>query len=135
MKNIKLTIKIFVPILIITSLVAFRVLFYQQNSGQEILGKYSSTEDANWVWEFRSDGKLYDYYEEKLKDVYFFSIETTSPQCGVKVDVGPLFKYLSLKNVKGDKEENCYEIYSLDNESLQIMYFNSSGFMSFKKSK
>ena len=121
------------PITVIALTVGFNMFFNQHNSNESLLGKYVSTEDPNWVWEFKTDGKLYDYYEGKLSDVYYFSIEKTSPQCGFEVDEGPLFKYLVRKKVGNTSEQYCYEIYSMGNEYLQLRYLEGSGFISFKK--
>ena len=60
------------PITVIALTVGFNMFFNQHNSNESLLGKYVSTEDPNWVWEFKTDGKLYDYYEGKLSDVYYF---------------------------------------------------------------
>ncbi|AFL84192.1 hypothetical protein Belba_1585 [Belliella baltica DSM 15883] len=133
MKRIKLLVKVIVPITVVALLVGFKLFFYQQDSDESLLGKYVSTDDPNWVWEFKSDGKLNEYYEGELSDVYYYSIEKTSPQCGFEVDEGPLFKYLVRKNVVNTSEQYCYEIYSMGNEYLQLRYLGGSGFFSFKK--
>jgi hypothetical protein len=133
MKNVNLSIKILLPLTIIAFILGFRVIFYQQNSPQDLLGEYTSTDDVNWVWEFRSDGKLYDYYEGNLTDVYFFSIEKTSPQCGFEVDEGPLFEYFTRTNINKPSEKFCYEIYGLENGNLQLRYLGTNSFLDFKK--
>lgn len=133
MENINLTNKVLAFIVITVLIVGLKVLFHQQSSSLGLLGKYTNTEDVNWVWDFRSDGKLYEYYEGDLSEVYFFSLETTSPQCGYVVDEGPLFEYLVRENINDPSDKYCYEINSLENDYLQIRYFGTSSFINFKK--
>ncbi len=135
MNRIKLLIKVTFPIAVMASIVGFKMFFNQQNSHENLLGKYVSTEDPNWVWEFKSDGKLYDYYEGELSDVYYYSIENTSPQCGFEVDEGPLFKYFIRTHINNPSEKFCYEIYGLQDGFLQLRYFGTNSIINFKKNK
>jgi hypothetical protein len=133
MGNINLYLKFSVLALLISVLLSFRILKHQQSPKQDIIGKYKSADDTNWVWEFKSDGKLYDYYAGKHNGIYFFSIETTSPQCGFEVDEGPLFKYLIRKKIDDPTLSFCYEIYSSGDNSIQLRLLGSNNFFNFEK--
>lgn len=125
----KSTLLILIPLFL---LVSFRVLNAQKENN-ELVGIWISTDDTNWVWDFRSDGKLYSYYEGKLSNTYSYSVETTSPQCGKVVDVGANFSYLKLIDLS-DQNAQCYEFYGFSDEYIQLKRFDYSGFMNFKKS-
>lgn len=133
MTKINLLIKISVPVTILTLIVGFNLIFNQQNSSENLIGKYVSADDSNWIWEFKSDGKLYDYYDGELSDIYHYSIEKTSPQCGFEVDEGPLFEYFTRTNIKNPLEKFCYEIYGFQDGILQLRYFGTNSFLNFKK--
>jgi len=125
----KLTLLILIPVIL---LVSFRLLNTQKENN-DLAGTWISTEDTKWVWDFKTDGKLYSYYEGKLIDTYSYSVETTSPQCGKVVDVGANFSYLKLIDLS-DQYSECYEFYSFSDEYIQLRRFDQSKFMSFKKS-
>jgi len=133
MKKIKkFRIALFIIISLI-SLAGFRLILTQMTN-QDMKGIWISTDDTNWVWEFRADGKIYDYYSGKLSDTYSFSFETTSPQCGKVVDVGPLFEYLRITNINDSQDFQCYEILSKNEEYLQLRPLGQGGSITFKKS-
>lgn len=125
----KLTLLILIPLFL---LVSFRVLIAQKENNK-LVGIWISTEDTKWVWDFKTDGKLYSYYEGKLINTYSYSVESTSPQCGKVVDVGVNFSYLKLIDLS-DQNAQCYEFYGFSDEYLQLKRFDYSGFMNFKKS-
>jgi hypothetical protein len=110
-----------------------KVYMTRRGMNNRLIGHWISKDDTKWVWDFKTDGKLYSYYEGKLIDTYSYSVETTSPQCGKVVDVGANFSYLKLIDLS-DQYSECYEFYSFSDEYIQLRRFDQSKFMSFKKS-
>lgn len=98
-----------------------------------IIGTWISKDSPNSKWVFKKDGKCYDYSDGKLDKTYYYSINTTSPQCSEKVLVGELYSYLKITNIKDPNDFYCYEIVSLDNTDLQIRWLSRGGFIYFKK--
>ncbi|MDX5478835.1 hypothetical protein [Fontibacter flavus] len=132
----KKTLKFRIAVLIlisISSLVGFRLIFNQMTN-QNMIGIWISTDDTKWIWEFKNDGKIYDYYNGKLTGTYSFSLEKTSPQCGMIVDEGPLFEYLRITNIHDSQDIRCYEILSKNEEYLQIRLLDQGGSITFRKS-
>lgn len=97
------------------------------------MGTWISREEPEWKWVFTENGKCFDYYDNQLSETYKYSIQTISPQCGQEVSVGEKFSYLKLTNEDNHNEEYCYEIFSLDEKTLQIRYFNTSSLIYMNK--
>ena len=115
------------------SLAGFRLMVTQMTN-QDMKGVWICTDDPNWVWKFRTDGKIYDFYSGKLSDTYSFSFEKISPQCGKNVDVGPLFEYLRITNINDSQDIQCYEILSKNEAYLQLRPLDKGGSITFRKS-
>lgn len=120
-------------IVILTVIVGFSIVSQISQEKELIVGTWISVEDPEWKWVFTKEGKCFDYYNNELSVVYNYSIETTSPQCEQEVSVGELFSYLVLINTKDTNDKSCYEIFSLDEKTLQIRYFNTSSFIYMNK--
>ena len=120
-------------IVILTVIVGFSIVSQISQEKELIIGTWISVEDPEWKWVFTKEGKCFDYYNNELSVVYNYSIETTSPQCEQEVSVGELFSYLVLINTKDTNDKSCYEIFSLDEKTLQIRYFNTSSFIYMNK--
>ena len=117
-----ITIFIFTIALIILS---FSIL--EDKSDDSILGKWMSDDTSNWVLEFKSDGKCYEYYNNSLSKTYFYSFSNTSPKCGYEVPIGELFEYLILTNINDSQDIYCYEFLGVDNNNnFAIIYINGS---------
>lgn len=126
-------IKIFWLAILTIYTISYSELAHIQTEKNDIYGTWVSTDDTSWKWVFTSDGKCYDYYNNIQTDIYLFSIETSSPQCGETVPTGDLFSYISLKNIKNNSDQNCYEILSMNESSLQLRWLKRGGSITFKK--
>lgn len=125
MKKFKKTRIIVIAIGVVVSVFSFSLL--NQNDSQLIIGEWRSEGCSTCTLKFDNNGKCYDYDEGELIDTYVYSIETTSPQCDMEVDEGPLFKYLKMINVANNNEQYCYEILSLNDTHLQLRMIDSGG--------
>jgi hypothetical protein len=114
-------------------LVSFTVFQNLTKEKDLIIGTWISKDSPKSKWVFKKDGKCYDYYDGKLDNIYYYSINTTSPQCSQKVLVGELYSYLKIKNIKDNNDFYCYEIISLDKIDLQLRLLDRGGFIYFKK--
>lgn len=104
-------------------LFSFSINYRDQVSENELIkGIWISQDDTNWKIEFKEDGKCYWYYAGKQDDVYHYAISYTSPQCGVEVPIGKKFSYLKLVNTLDPSDLYCYEINTLSNEYLTLMF-------------
>ena len=73
---------------------------------------------------FMDDGRVEEYSEGILFWTYNWTIyKETSPVCGVEVQTEPRFSYLKKVNVAYPNDIYCYEIMLLDEETLQLRYF------------
>ncbi|WP_462253621.1 hypothetical protein [Ekhidna sp.] len=95
-----------------------------------IVGTWVSKEDSNWRFIFKNPKTCFEYYNGKLTEEYSFSISNSSPQCNKEVFVNQNTSYLKLKS-NSDSEMNCYEIASLNDESLTLRVVGRGGFMEF----
>ncbi|MEE9406689.1 MAG: hypothetical protein V3V28_01315 [Polaribacter sp.] len=113
-------------------LVSFTVLQISQEK-EKIIGAWISEGAPNSKWVFKNDGKCYDYLDGNLDKTYYYSIETTTPQCFEEVPVGELFSYLKVVNIADSNDYYCYEILSLDDYDLQIRWLKRGGSIYFKR--
>ncbi|WP_299163121.1 hypothetical protein [uncultured Tenacibaculum sp.] len=105
------------------------ILFSQTNHNstiedykKEIIGTWELEKDSRTKIIFSKNGKCYDYSDGKLDKTYYYSINTTSPQCSEKVPVGELYSYLKITNIKDPKDIYEYEINGLNKEILYLDY-------------
>ncbi len=124
--------RIGILILLAISLLSFVVIQLNQEQ-EDIIGIWTNTETPQWKWEFRTDGKCYSYYDNEISEKYNYSVETTSPQCNQDVPTGKLYSYLKLVNLNESNDVYCYEILSLDKESLQLRQIERGGFIAFDR--
>ena len=104
-------------------LFGFSINYRDQVSEKELIkGVWISQEDPNWRIEFKDNEKCYWYYTGESHDIYYYSISTTSPQCGNNVSIGKKFSYLKLVNTVDSSDLYCYEINTLSNEYLTLMF-------------
>ena len=122
-------------IVILTVIVGFSIVSQISQEKELIIGTWISVEDPEWKRVFNQDGKCFDYYNNQLNETYNYSIETTSPQCGINVTTGSNFSYLKLVNVHDTNDIYCYEITNLGEENLALWYLLSgaSGITLFKR--
>ena len=126
MKNLKPTIGLILLGVIFSALISFTML--QTKEIDIIVGTWKPKGSPNNSWVFTSDGKCYQYSATDVTDVYNYSISTTSPQCGYAVNVGPNFSYLKLINVNNAEDIYCYEITTLNNEFLALIYLGGASY-------
>ncbi|GAB1857040.1 hypothetical protein MHTCC0001_18760 [Flavobacteriaceae bacterium MHTCC 0001] len=125
--------KVILLIIPVSIVLGFNVALSNQNEEECIVGTWISEDDPNSKKIFTKEGKCYDYYENVQDETFNYSIERTSPLCDEEVPVGKNFSYLKLVNSDDTNDYYCYEIISLDEEILQIRFFNRPGYLSFKK--
>jgi len=129
MKELKKRFRVSLVLVLMISLFSFTLY---QSEETIILGTWipqDLTLEEKWV--FTSDGVLKRYSDNVLYKTYNWSILTTSPACGEFVPVGPNYSNLRLVNINNINDIFCYDITSLDNDTLQIRYFGTSGFLSY----
>lgn len=136
MKNIKQNKKkLTIGIIILIAIIGFTI--YQstlvQKEKSNIVGTWVEENDSNWKLQFNSQSKCFWYYTGEATEEYTYTIQNTSPQCGLEVDTGNNFTYLQLNNINDSTEKICYEILSLNDEYLQLRMIKKGGFIRFKK--
>ncbi|MCM2301308.1 MAG: hypothetical protein NDI80_01650 [Flavobacteriaceae bacterium] len=125
-KNMIMALILLIPIFSFT-------LFQLTQEKDLLIGVWFSVDSPNWKWEFKTDGKCYEHYENNLEAIYIYSIETTSPQCDIEVDEGPSYSYLKISSTTDTEIFYCYEVLSLNDEFLQIRALQSNNIITFRK--
>ncbi len=81
-------------------------------------------------WQFTSDGKCYDYYQNQLSDTYQYTITQEQSENGKFT-----LSYLKLVNINDSSDFYEYEINTLDNSTMVLDYLGdmSAKLTSFNK--
>ncbi|MEB2781125.1 hypothetical protein [Algoriphagus persicinus] len=103
------------------------------NNQTSIIGTWVSTDDTSWKRIFKTDGKCYEYYGGQLQDTYVYSIKTGGVLCSKSIIQKPNISYLELINVSNSQDKYCYEIASLSQNYLQLIYFQNGKSQRFKR--
>jgi len=121
-------------ILLLSSVLMLSGFQYSIESEQDtsIVGTWVSKEDPNSVWIFKEDGTLIVKYEGVPNDYYTYRISSTSPQCGKNVQTGPNITFLELTE-ENSKQQYCYYINGITDETLSLSMFNKGGVIIFQK--
>lgn len=101
--------------------------------GSLILGTWVQEESSGFKRIFKADGKCYEYYGGQLQDTYYYSIKKSGQMCSIQISEKPNISYLTLTNTMNSNDKYCYEILSLNEEYLQLRYFNRGGSLLFRK--
>ena len=115
----KTTIKALLGFLLITIL-GFAI----SNNPQErelIIGKWNSEGCSSCIWEFKEDGKCYDYYKGRLDTTYNWEITYH------KTPSGLTFGHLTLINVDDPKDIYEYRINGLGEKGMHLEYNTGVG--------
>ncbi|MDF7814759.1 hypothetical protein [Hymenobacter sp. YC55] len=94
---------------------------------QLLQGKWRSTDDAQYVLELREHYYM-DYYGEKLSDSTEFILDKACPSAPNAGHPGDNERYLVQP-----KEDMCWEIVGVDEESLELIYSGRGNSLSFKR--
>lgn len=80
----------------------------------KIKGKWINDKTPGWKWEFKSDGKCYNYYDGTLTKTFSYSIFTENTPSGRTLE------FLKMVNINNQNEY----IYELDifNDKLTVVY-------------
>lgn len=94
---------------------------------QLLQGKWQSTDDNQYVLELKEHCYL-DYYEGKLSDSTEFILDKACPSAPEAGHPGDNEKYLVQP-----REDMCWEIAGVDEESLELIYTSRGNTLSFKR--
>ena len=101
-----------------------------QNEQEWIIGTWLSETDPNWKLVFFTNGTCVQYYGSQILEMDNYFISNTTPQCEENVLVDDKTSYLMLTNQE-TAEEECYEVYGITDEYLNIRPIHKGGFMIF----
>ena len=109
-------------------------MFGQDPDNKSIFGTWVSEADNTWKLIFTSDGKCYQYSENKLNETDSYILSNTTPQCGEDVVIYDKSLFLSLKDIS-DGDELCYYVNGITDKVLSLTYFKRGGAMVFLRSQ
>ena len=99
------------------------LLTYSYTSAQEntedklIQGTWTFSDSPNTKWQFKADGKCYDYLDDILLDTYTYSIVEEKSEKGETIQ-----SVLKLVNTSNPEESYTYNIDKLNSGKLWLEY-------------
>lgn len=85
----------------------------------DIKGRWISDSTPEWKWEFKADGKCYDYFNGILEDTYFYVITSENSPSGLN------FHFLELTNINNQNKKFKYEL-EVNNNTLSVIYIKGA---------
>lgn len=121
MKTFKRINKVIAIIIVLITIFSYTIIRLSQEN-ELIIGTWINSETPEWKWQFKTDGKCYDYLNGQLSDTYTYSItEEVSKSGKLK------FSFLKLVNIYKANDEYEYEINTLSTNKLVLEYLEGSG--------
>ena len=132
MKTTNLSAKTYIPIMIITGIIAFSVNFskggtrkkmhtHKNNSTDaSIVGTWISNTDPEYKLVFPDVHTCMEYDSTALQETDSVIISNTSPQCGITVPITANTTYMQFINKANHSDHLCYEIIGLTDTSLMF---------------
>lgn len=121
MKTLIKTKKVILISLFTLTIFSFTMINLTQEE-EAIIGTWINTETPEWKFEFKTDGKCYDYYNNQLEDTFSYSITQENSKNGKLT-----LSYLKLVNIKKSSEVMEYEINSLGENKMCLDYLGDKG--------
>jgi hypothetical protein len=116
MKTLKRTSKIILASLLLIS--TYSYTFAQENTEDKLIqGTWTFSDSPNTKWQFKSDGKCYDYLDDILLDTYTYSIVEEKSENGKTSE-----STLTLVNTNNPDESYIYNINKLNSGKLWLEY-------------
>jgi len=116
MKTLKRTSKIILASLLLIS--TYSYTFAQKNTEDKLIqGTWTFSDSPNTKWQFKSDGKCYDYLDDILLDTYTYSIVDEKSENGKTSE-----STLTLVNTNNPDESYIYNINKLNSGKLWLEY-------------
>ena len=116
MKTLKRTSKIILASLLL--IVTYSYTFAQENTEDKLIqGTWTFSDSPNTKWQFKNDGKCYDYLDGILLDTYTYSIVEEKLENGKTGE-----SVLALVNTNNPDETYLYTIDKLNTGKLWLEY-------------
>ena len=116
MKTLKRTSKILLASLLLLS--TYSYIFAQKNTEDKLIqGTWTFSDSPNTKWQFKSDGKCYDYLDDILLDTYSYTIVEEKSDNGKTSE-----SILKLVNTSNPDETYTYNINKLNSGKLWLEY-------------
>ncbi|MBA0885284.1 hypothetical protein [Flavobacterium undicola] len=81
---------------------------------KKLIGTWYANDYRNSKWIYKTDGKLYNYYDDELLEVFNYSISNT---CGNKVN--DTIEYIKL--IDKDSIEHCFKINAINKKKDGVL--------------
>jgi hypothetical protein len=116
MKTLKRTSKILVAALLFISTYSYTSA--QENTEDKLIqGTWTFSDSPNTKWQFKDDGKCYDYLDDILLDTYSYTITDEKSENGKTSE-----SILTLVNTNNPDETYIYNINKLNSGKLWLEY-------------
>ena len=116
MKTLKRTSKIILASLLLISTYSYTSA--QENTEDKLIqGTWTFSDSPNTKWQFKADGKCYDYLDDILLDTYTYSIIEEKSENGETTQ-----SVLKLVNTSNPNESYTYNIDKLNSGKLWLEY-------------
>ena len=116
MKTLKRTSKILLAALLFISTYSYTSA--QENTEDKLIqGTWTFSDSPNTKWQFKSDGKCYDYLDDILLDTYTYTIVEEKSENGKTSE-----SILTLVNANNPDETYIYNINKLNSGKLLLEY-------------
>ena len=116
MKSLKRKSKVLLASLLL--LLTYSYTSAQENTEDKLIqGTWTFSDSPNTKWQFKADGKCYDYLDDILLDTYTYSIVEEKAENGETIQ-----SVLKLVNTSNPEESYTYNIDKLNSGKLWLEY-------------